>query len=255
MVQRELAVIEFMEVHPNWEDFAPWVAALVQARHFLSFVLSFRQRLTQLQNEIEFCMLKWYLRKPFDPFNNNKPKDLHKHENPLARQLADVEFGDLDEEYGHLIEKYSCDDAAEWERRVKAREGKAMREEERRAEATAMEKKKVRPEQVTYQEVEDGQGMDEQDNNTFTEPDTPTPAPKAKSRAKMTSKSAARQARSDWGQERTMMTEDEIRIVQPDYDTIGRPSHGRMGRHKAFLPGGEGDRKGVGMVELTDVEL
>ena len=199
-------------------------------------------------------MLKWYLRNPFDPFNNNKPKDLHKHENHLARRLADVEFGDLDEEYGHLIEKYNCDDAAEWERRVKARVGKGIREEERRAERIELEKEKS-AKQAVYQEVEDGQELDEQDDNTFTEPNTPTPAPKAKSRAKMTSKSAARQARSDWGQERTMMTEDEIRIVQPDYDTIGRPSHGRMGRHKAFLPGGEGDRKGVGMVELTDVEL
>jgi len=221
----------------------------------LSFpILSSRQRLTQLQNEIEFCMLKWYLRNPFDPFNSSKPKNLHEHENPLARRLADVEFGDLDEEYGHLIEKYSCGDTAEWERRVKAREGKAMREEERRAEKMGMEKRNL-AEKVIYQQVEDGQDMDGQEDDTLSQPNTPTPGHKATSRTKITSKSAARQSRSDWGQERTMMTEDEIRIVQPDYDTIGRPSHGRMGRHRAFLPGGEGDRKGVGMVELTDVEL
>ncbi|KAH7408910.1 hypothetical protein BKA64DRAFT_704704 [Cadophora sp. MPI-SDFR-AT-0126] len=212
-IQREKAVLEFMQVNPTWENFAPWVAVL---------------------NEFEFYMLKWYLR---NDLHSPEPKNLTEHENPLARRLAEVEFGDLDSEYGHLIEKFSQEDKPR-ERRMK---DKSL--DNRKGKEKVME---AQPQHSEADEVDDSERVtDKSQASTF--------APKAKSKIPVSG--AARRERSDWGQERTKMTEDEIRMVQPDYDTIGRLSHGKMARHKAFRPGGEGDRKGVGMVELTDTEF
>ena len=181
-------------------------------------------------------MLKWYMR---HDSHNPEPKNLTKHENPLERRLADVEFGDLDTEYGHLINKFSGADSPR----------KKIRKDSRQDKDKGKGKEVIMEAQAQGFEVEEAD-----DSQTVTnEGIASTSAPKEKSRNAMNS--AARRERSDWGQERTKMTEDEIRVVQLDYDTIGRPSHGKMARHRAFRLGGEGDRKGVGMVELTDMEL
>ncbi|PVH78025.1 hypothetical protein DL98DRAFT_534264 [Cadophora sp. DSE1049] len=217
MVQREKAVLEYMAANPTWEDFAPWVAAL---------------------NELEFYMLKWYLR---NDLTSHEPKNIEDHENPLARRLVDVEFGDLDYEYGHLIVKFS--------RQHTLREDNGKGKDEGKGKG----KEKEMVVEVNTQQFDADMEADNEEAPIQDQGQASSSAPKAKSRNGLNS--AARQARSDWGQERTKMTEDEIRIVQPDYDTIGRPYHGKMARHKAFIPGGEGDRKGVGMVELTDAEF
>ncbi|KAK0109426.1 hypothetical protein ONS95_002122 [Cadophora gregata] len=133
MIQREKAVLEFMEANPTWEDFAPWVAAL---------------------NEFEFFMMKWYLR---NDLTKTTPREIEDHENPLARRLANVEFGDLDQEFGHLIERFSREEGPRKYKDKLESQGKDMAEDEDKVKEREKERK---TNQVTEVKKTDNQDLD-----------------------------------------------------------------------------------------------